>query len=177
MTKLSKLSCVMALLLMTASGCSKVAAGTIATDGVVEVHYVAARIGKIAFVSGASQTLSDKDVLQIRISIENRSDATKLQYKGWGGDSLASAHKATLSDDLGNIYKPVTFGIIHRPAGQKANESLYPGTTLDDVLVFEVPVEKAKLMHLILPRRNYTQDLNGPAELELAIPTRTIAGR
>ncbi len=176
MTKLSQLTAALLMLLATVVGCGKEPIGTVATDGLVEVRYVTARVGKIAFVAGESKHVSDKDLLQIQLWIENLSESTKLQYKGWGGDSLASGNKAILRDDLGNVYKPVTFGILHRPAGQRSNESLYPGTSLQDILVFEVPVEKAKLMHLSLPRSNYAQVLDGPRDLELAIPTATFNG-
>lgn len=175
MSRICCVSCALLLFVAVLTGCAtREPLGTAASDGTVEVHYVTGRIGKVTFVSNNSQTVSDKDLLQIKISIENKSDSSKLQYKGWGGDSLTTGHKAVLKDDLGNIYKPVTFGLLHRPAGQKANESLYPGTILDDVLVFEVPVAKANMMHLMLPRRNYTTDLNGPTDLELAIPAATF---
>ena len=177
MAKTPSLHCLLLLLLAVGvAGCGKVAAGTVATDGIVEVRYITGRIGKITFVSGNSKHLSDKDVLQIQIWIENLSDSTKLQYKGWGGDSLTTGHKAILKDDLGNVYKAVTFGILHKPLGQKSKESLYPGSAIQDILVFELPVERAQLMHLTLPRGNYLAAVDGPQDLELAIPTATFNG-
>lgn len=137
---------------------------------------MAGRIGRVPLATGKGSQMSDKDVLQFRIWIENLSESTKLQYKGWGGDSLTSGAKALLIDDLGNEYKPVTFGLLQKPVGQKEKESLYPGTGMEDVLIFEVPVKKAQMMLLSLPRRNYTPDLSGPTKLELAIPTATFNG-
>ncbi len=176
MTKMSNLPWTLLMLVFSAVGCAKEPLGTVASDGMVEVRYIAGRIGKVAFVAGSSKHVGDKDLLQIRLWIENKSDATKLQYKGWGGDSLATSYRALLKDDLGNEYKPVTFGILHKPAGQRSNESIYPGTSIEDVLVFEVPVDKAQLMHLSLPRKNYSQDSGGSAALELAIPTTSFRG-
>lgn len=174
MSKRSILRCAVLLWAVMATGCSKETLTTFASDGLVEVRYIAGRIGRVTFESGNSKHMGDKELLQIRLWIENKSDATKLQYKGWGGDSLATSHRAVLTDDLGNEYKPVSFGILHKPIGQRANESIYPGTSIEDVLVFEVPVEKAQLMRLTLPRRNYTADFEGARALELEIPTKSF---
>lgn len=167
------------LLLVLAIGpvsCSNVPAGTVATDGKVKVRYITGRIGKVLFASSKSRTKSDKDLLQIQISVENLSDSQKIEYQGWGDDSLGSGKKARLKDDLGNTYKQVTFGILNKPVGQKSKESLYPGSEIQDVLVFEVPVNKAQMMHLYLPRSNYLEHPDDPLDLELAIPTSTFNG-
>lgn len=179
MAKMPALSCstlLLPLLFVSVVGCGKVPAGTVASDGVVEVRYVTGRIGKAMFVSGTSKQLTDKDVLQIQIWIENLTGSTKLQYQGWGGDGLSTGHKAKLMDELGNQYKPVTFGVLHKPIGQKSKESLYPGSAIQDVLVFEVPVDKAQMMHLTLPRGSYLPSVDGSQNLELAIPTSTFNG-
>jgi len=165
------------MLFVCGAGCADVAAGTVATDGQVQVHYVTGRIGRVTFVtSNNSKQVSDKDLLQIQIWVENLSGSAKLEYKGWGGEGLSSGQKARLKDDLGNEYKAVGSGILQKPVGQKSNESLYPGSSIQDVLVFEVPVDRAQVMHLTLPRSAYTQDQNGPRALELAIPTSTFNG-
>lgn len=165
------------MLLVCGAGCADVAAGTVASDGQVQVHYVTGRVGRVTFISGNnSKQVSDKDLLQIQIWVENLSDSAKLEYKGWGGEGLSSGQKARLKDDLGNEYKAVGSGILQKPVGQKSNESLYPGSSIQDVLVFEAPVAKAQVMHLILPRSAYSQNSNGPRFLELAIPTSTFNG-
>lgn len=166
----------MLTLLVSAAGCADVAAGTVASDGKVQVHYLGGRVGKVTFVSGNSKTVSDKELLQIQIWVENLSESSKLEYKGWGGEGLTSGKRARLKDDLGNEYKTVSIGILHKPVGQKSNESLYPGSSIQDVLVFEAPVEKAQVLHLTLPRGAYTQDTNGPIALQLAIPTSSFHG-
>lgn len=179
MARMPHLPCMLLLLLISVLtvGCANaVPAGTVATDGKVEVRYITGRTGKVLFASGKSQTKSDKDLLQIQIWVENLSDSQKIEYQGWGDDSLGSGKRARLKDDLGNVYKQVTFGILHKPVGQKSKESLYPGSAIQDVLVFEMPVDKAQMMHLFLPRANYMEHPDNPQELELAIPTSTFNG-
>ncbi|MDB5340884.1 MAG: hypothetical protein JWN70_6503 [Planctomycetaceae bacterium] len=178
MARMPHLPCMLLLLVMSVGtvSCSKPPLGAVATDGKVEVRYITGRIGKVLFASGKSQQRSEKDLLQIQIWIENLSDSKKLEYKGWGDDNLSSAKKARLKDDLGNTYKQVTFGLMHRPVGQKAKESLYPGSAIQDILVFELPVEKAQMVHLILPKGNYTDTIEDPPTLDLVIPVASFNG-
>ncbi len=178
MARMPHLPCMLLLLVISVgtASCSKPPLSTVATDGKVEVRYITGRTGKVLFASGKSQQRSDKNLLQIQIWIENLSDSKKLEYKGWGDDNLSGSKKATLKDDLGNVYKQVTFGLMHRPVGQKSKESLYPGSSIQDILVFELPVEKAQMMHLILPKSNYSEQPEDPPTLELVIPVASFNG-
>ena len=176
MWKSSQRFCWLMVLASVVIGCGKEPAGTVASDGAVEVHYMNGRIGKVALTTGKGQQMSDQEMLHIQVSIENRTESTKLEYKGWGGDSVASNLRARLTDDLGNEYKAATFSILQKPVAQKSNESIYPGSSLQDTLLFEVPVDKAQYLNLSLPRGTYTSDVNGPRTLELMIPVASFSG-
>jgi hypothetical protein len=104
--------------------------------------------GKDAF----GDITSKEKVLVIRIEIDNLSDTKKIDYLGWVRDRLL-VDRATLKDDLGNIYRPVSFGGFGiRIEGQHPDGgSIYPSKSISDVLMFELPVEKANVLKLELP--------------------------
>ena len=54
--------------------------------------------------------------------------------------------------------------------GQVQSESVYPGKSIDDLLVFELPVEKAKYLRLELPASAF----HGEGKLRIQIPADMI---
>jgi hypothetical protein len=58
------------------------------------------------------------------------------------------------SSDIGNHYKAVGFGFGSDIVGQIKSESIYPGQSVDDLLIFEVQVGAAKYLKLELPASN-----------------------
>lgn len=103
--------------------------------------------------------------LVIRVRIGNLDEGKKINYRGWqNGSSLFSEMR--LADDLGNQYKEVDFGLGAHPVGQVTSESLYPGKAIEDVFVFEVPVEKATFLRLELPAKN----VGGEGKIRFEIP-------
>jgi hypothetical protein len=119
---------------------------------------------------------SRKKHLIIRLMIENISDAKKHSYYLWGdrlGGLGGNHHHATLTDEFGNAYLPVDFGLFIEVKGQqRTRTSLYPGKPLDEVLVFEEPVSKAKVLKLELPGAA----LDKPGSYRFRIPVSMITG-
>ena len=110
-------------------------------------------VGKVALKSLGDEEGVSKDALcQIGLRISNLGAASKVDYQGWQGNSLSS--DATLADDVGNHYKGVEFGISTQIVGQLRSESIYPGKSVEEVLVFEAPVEAARYLNLELPAKN-----------------------
>ena len=58
---------------------------------------------------------------------------------------------STLTDNLGNSYRPVSFGFSAIPEKQTVSESIYPGKSVTDHLVFELPVNAAESLTLSMP--------------------------
>jgi hypothetical protein len=145
--------------------------GNTATDNVVRVRVISAKIGKVPLkdFSGDGGTSKD-DLLMISLEIENLGKSKKLNYGGWAGGTIDfGGRAATLEDDAGNTYKRIGFG-ISKVVGQQESESLYPLKSLDDLLVFEVPIDAAKTLRLTLPSKTY----GGDGDLHIVIPTASI---
>jgi hypothetical protein len=125
---------------------------------------------KIDYVTGSGiRDFSSEDkVLIITLKIENTNANQKVQYRGWGQsiNMFDSSDVATLSDNFDNSYKRIKFGIGDRIHGQVLSESIYPMTSITDVLVFEVPVRSAEFLNLELPAKAYGKD----GSLRLRIP-------
>lgn len=95
----------------------------------------------------------------IRVRMTNTSTTRKVNYQSWGQRNalLFDQSYAILRDDLGNVYKRVTFD--SSPVGAvDGEEAIYPGDSISDVLVFEPPVTKAAYFNLTLPAKNYGED-------------------
>jgi hypothetical protein len=127
----------------------------------------------IDFVKGRTfrEFSSQEKLLLIRLQIDNVSDGRKLDYKSWSDShSILADEAAQLTDSLNNRYKRVTFGIASSIEGQVDSESIYPGKSINDLLVFEVPVEKAEYLRLELPAKNF----GGTGRIRIQIPKEMI---
>ena len=76
-------------------------------------------------------------------------------YRGFDPE-LPAVEFAQLWDNHSNTYRRVGFGVA-RPKGQVRINSIYPGKSLEDLLVFEVPVDAAEYLLLQLPAKNLGQ--------------------
>lgn len=110
-------------------------------------------IGLTELVELGRRTTSLKPYCNVLVQVENHS-ATKLRvYKTWRGDLMElKVSPAVLTDNLGNVYRRITFGLGTMPFGGVGDVSIYPGETIRDVLVFERPVDAATKFTLKLPR-------------------------
>ncbi len=89
--------------------------------------------------------ISQDDQLQIGLEIRNLSKTRKINYRGWGSEwsDFSISERASLEDEHGNVYRTIYFSTA-KPVGQVHHESLYPGASLGDVVIFEEPIPAAK---------------------------------
>lgn len=141
-------------------------------QGDVQVRITAVSIGTVALkdMFGDSKESQD-ELLTITLQVSNLSSGKKLDFGTWrGGDFSFGGDSASLTDDNDNTYKRINFGVSSTPVGGVSRESVYPGKSISDVLVFEVPVDAAKWLHLTLPADNF----GGEGMLRFEIPATMI---
>ena len=119
----------------------------------IRVTVLRAAIEKVQ-VSHYSDKESMDELLTIRLRIENLSGTRKHSYSGWGKSSPFLSDSVSLADYLGNRYALVHFGALARIVGQVATADIYPEKELEDLLVFERPVDAATAVLLTLPGKN-----------------------
>ena len=141
-------------------------------QGDVQVRIIGARVGTILVKDIFGDQRESKDAfLSIEIEIKNLSPVKKIDFQTWRGLGISlTEDNATLTDNYENTYKRVTFGEYSIPVGGVRQESIYPGKSITDVLVFEVPVDGIQWLHLKLPARNF----GGKGMLRFEIPAGMI---
>jgi hypothetical protein len=94
---------------------------------------------------------SQEKYLGIQVRIENGGMTRKIDYKGWA--SLVNVFGgATLTDNVGNSYNRKNFGLGTQIVGQvQEATSIYPGKSVEDLLVFETPLDNIQHLQLELP--------------------------
>ncbi len=135
-------------------------------DVVVRVELV--ETGLVPLKGFGAEGESTKEYLQIKLSIKNVSSTNKIDYITWSGGSLSSFVVAGLTDNLGNSYRRINF--VEDVMGQQDMASIYPGKSISDLLVFELPIEHAEFLKLELP----AEVIDGTGRLRLKLP---LAGR
>lgn len=104
----------------------------------------------------AEESISEDDFILISINLMNTASNKKSEYKTWNGEDFAFTRDyAALTDNHGNIYKRVSFGITENIVGAIDTATLYPGEAITDVLVFERPVANFEYLELELPSSNF----------------------
>ena len=129
--------------------------------GDVRVRILGAAVGKISLVDvGRDRSTSKDDLLMITVELSNRSATKKLEYDSWSGADVAFRRDyATIRDNFDNNYKRITFGLFSHPVGAAGrHESLFPGKSVSDVLVFEPPIDRAAYLNLEMPAKNFGEE-------------------
>jgi len=141
-------------------------------QGDVQVRITGVRVGTVALKDMFGDSKESKDaLLTITLEITNLSTGKKLDFGTWrGADFSFGEDFASLTDDNDNTYKRINFGVSSVPVGGVDRESIYPGKSITDVLVYEVPVDAAKWLRLKLPARNF----KGDGMLRFEIPASMI---
>lgn len=141
-------------------------------QGDVEVRVTSVKIGPVDFKDFNNPDTEHK-MATIQLSIANLGQTKKLQYESWGSSgSFLSTDYATLSDNFDNKYILMRFGALTPVKGQRTLESLYPGKSVTDVLVFEPPIATADYLKLELSAEAF----GGTGKLRLKIPRNMISG-
>ena len=111
------------------------------------------RRGKVPLAddwSGKPQASVD-DLLTIDLSVKNASTTQLLTYEPLGAEMISFRRKASLKDEFGNEYKRIHFGFGGDVQGAAKRQTVYPGASVSDVLVFELPIERATTLTLSVP--------------------------
>jgi hypothetical protein len=141
-------------------------------QGDVEVRVTSVKIGPVDF-EGFDNPDTENKMATIQLSIANLGKTKKLQYESWGSSgSYLDSDFATLSDNFDNNYHRMRLGALLRVKGQLTRESLYPGKSLTDVVIFEPPIATADYLKLELSAEAF----GGTGKLRLKIPRSMISG-
>jgi hypothetical protein len=128
---------------------------TAQTVGHVRVSIKKVSVGKVPLkAADGSLTYSDESRLMIALRIQNVSDKQQSGYNTWVPDLDAARTVATLTNDLGNDLKRITFGFGNNVQGRTVLDTLTPGKVIGDLLVFEAPAANVRALKLVLPGAN-----------------------
>jgi hypothetical protein len=75
--------------------------------------------------------------LIVHLRISNVGVERKYDYSGWG--QWGSDNAATLRDTKGHAFKLKRFDATWTVKGQVTSTSIFPGKSIDDILIFEAP--------------------------------------
>ncbi|MBN2474468.1 MAG: DUF4339 domain-containing protein [Pirellulales bacterium] len=136
--------------------------------GDVKISILSAGKGRPPMTAGLRGPGVSEECLLLRVELQNLGDTRKLDYQGWGTNGPLM-RRIRLTDDLGNRYHAKNFG---RAAvdGQVGPAPVYPDESIQDLLVFERPVDTAEYLHLELPAAAFGE----PGSLCFEIPKRMI---
>ncbi|MEN6496244.1 MAG: GYF domain-containing protein [Thermoguttaceae bacterium] len=109
------------------------------TRGPVRVRITAVELGVVRF------TRSSERCLMVKFELSNTHDSKIRQYSSW-----SRLPAGALVDDIENAYQL-------RSAKLK-KESIYPGKSIEEMLLFQRPVSKAKTLRLQLPATAFAED-------------------
>ncbi|MFI5457627.1 MAG: hypothetical protein ACHRXM_19465 [Isosphaerales bacterium] len=140
--------------------------------GDVAVRVVSAKVARVALIGGPTEERqSENPQLVLTIEVSNGSRSRKIDYRTWAGADVSFERDfATVEDNFGNRYNRITFSIFNQPAGRVVSDSIYPGKSLTDVLMFEPPIEKIQQLDLEMPARN----VGTQGHFRIRIPTAMI---
>lgn len=141
--------------------------------GDVQLTILEVKLGKVELTQMFSQrdTTSTDELLMVKVQITNTSSTKKLDYRGWM-ESLSNLQGITakLTDENENRYKTISFPASSSIKGATSKDSIYPGKSIVDAIVFEIPIENAKQLFLTLAAKGCQQD----GEFRFEIPKAMI---
>lgn len=120
--------------------------------GNVSVKLAGAGINMVDGIRDGRDWMYDRHLL-INLAITNHSETKKIDYRPWSLASHVDSRQVKVEDDLGNSYKsffrPGQWSTLY--PFRDNEQSLYPGKITRDTLIYELPVDKAKVIRLSLP--------------------------
>ncbi len=92
---------------------------------------------------------SDATSIQITLSVINLSNTKKIDFTGWSGlKNDLTGSSASLTDNNQNNYRRINAEMAHV-------EAIYPQKEVTDSILFEIPVNNIKWLHLELSANNF----------------------
>jgi len=141
--------------------------------GNVQLAISSVRIGKVPLYRTIMRDDSESvdDLLTIWLTITNTTSNKKIDYQGWMSDFASLMDiDAELKDDNDNRYRGISFSATTTVKNATTNESIYPGKSITDAVVFELPIEGAKYLNLKLSAKGCKED----GEFRFRIPVEMI---
>lgn len=96
-------------------------------------------------VSGFNGFSGTQEFVTLTFTLAHTDDTRRVVFRGWAGSAVK------LSDDLGNVYQPIS---SKAPGQVSGTITVYSDRTQNDALRFEKPVPKASVLTLDLPGEN-----------------------
>jgi hypothetical protein len=134
--------------------------------GDVHVWMMSTAEAKVSYQDLTGNQVSAEPLCQIGVRIHNTSKTKKLDYRGWCGAGVLLGASARLVDEFGNSYRAMNFGLGSQVQGQILEAAIYPEKWVDDLLVFELPVQRATKLTLTLPGEN----VGGTGVVQIQLP-------
>lgn len=146
-------------------------APAVARIGDVELRVVGSTIMHVPLMGdqGRPQGVSATPLLMLRVELRN-TGSEPIMYRTLVGDGEVGLEPgATLRDAAGRLIKAAQFGTAIIPSGHVATDTLYPGRSLTDVLVFDRPADET--MSLILEAPGRSVGAEGTFPVHVPVPT------
>lgn len=137
-------------------------------QGDIRIRVKRVAVQKIPLSNLGRSTESEDDLLAVYLQVTNASKTKKADYLTWRGKPISiERDSATLQDNFDNVLKRINFGFgTEVVGGVQSTESIYPGKEVDDILVFEAPIDATEYVRLELPAANF----GGTGNIRLQIP-------
>jgi hypothetical protein len=141
-------------------------------QGDVRIRVTKVAVQKIPLKNLGRSTESTDDLLSVHLQVANTSQTKKVNYLTWRGKDFSLERDwAAMTDNFDNTLKRIGFGFGTEVEGAvESTESIYPGKSVDDILVFEAPIDATEYLRLELPAKNF----GGTGNIRLQIPTNMI---
>jgi len=145
------------------------AAGT-AQCGDVTIKIVSAVIGRVPLVSQVKESTSKDPALMITVELQNSGKKGKVAYKSWSL-GMSSGGSPKLTDNVARSYPMRSKGAYggYLVRGQLNDAPIEPSGTIEDILVFQRPINdgKVKVLRLTLPAAAFSE--KGSVNFEIPI--------
>jgi hypothetical protein len=139
-------------------------------QGDLRVAVTSATITKAPLEGPKNKKAPTEKYLVIQLRLSNVGVEKKYDYAGWG--QWGSDHAATLRDTKGKVFKIKRFDASWEIKGQVRSTAVFPGKSVDDVIVFEAPPLKdlPSRLRLELPAAAF----GGTGAMQFEIPGKAI---
>jgi hypothetical protein len=165
-------------------------------NGELEVRIVSAKVGRFSVPDLLGNRQRRMRLFGVTVRLHNRSDQRKYDYLSWTGpgidlndavhsqNPMATLRKLTqgaqsemrpqLADNFGNRYEQHIGASTDYllGGGGPETESIRPGESIEDTILFEEPVAKADQLRLQLPARYF----GGEGVIRFEIPAEMVEG-
>ena len=107
------------------------------------------------------RTRSPEVYLVVSVRVTNQSDKKKIDYYPLmpaAANPLGvqvAVQQASATDEHDNLYSLVSFGVGTKVVGPTAPRAIYPGKSINDMMIFERPIDGAKKITFDIPGTSF----------------------